>query len=54
MIRYGNGQKVKYWIFDLESEIVFIKNIDNVVSDKLRGDTVTYKKILAGVLVTLQ
>lgn len=22
LIRYGNGQKVKYWIFDLESEIV--------------------------------
>ena len=22
LVRYGNGQKVKYWIFDLESETV--------------------------------
>lgn len=39
---------------DLDADIVFIKNIDNVVPDRLKGDTVTYKKLLAGVLVTLQ
>ena len=39
---------------DLDADIVFIKNIDNVVPDRLKDDTVTYKKLLAGVLVTLQ
>ncbi|HIZ04984.1 MAG TPA: DUF4301 family protein, partial [Candidatus Phocaeicola gallistercoris] len=29
-------------------------NIDNVVPDRLKEDTVTYKKLLAGVLVSLQ
>ena len=39
---------------DLDADVVFIKNIDNVVPDRLKADTVTYKKLLAGVLVTLQ
>ena len=39
---------------DLEADVVFIKNIDNVVPDRLKDDTVTYKKLIAGVLVTLQ
>ena len=34
--------------------MIFIKNIDNVVPDKLKGDTVLYKKLIAGVLVSLQ
>lgn len=37
-----------------EADIVFIKNIDNVVPDRLKKDTVRYKQILAGVLVTEQ
>ncbi len=37
-----------------DADIVFIKNIDNVVPDKLKKDTVRYKQILAGVLVTEQ
>ena len=36
------------------ADIVFIKNIDNVVPDRLKKDTVRYKQILAGVLVTEQ
>ena len=39
---------------DLDADIIFIKNIDNVVPDKLKGDTVLYKKLIAGVLVALQ
>ena len=39
---------------DLNADIVFIKNIDNVVPDRLKADTVTYKQLIAGVLVTLQ
>lgn len=39
---------------DLEGDIVFIKNIDNVVPDRIKADTYTYKKILCGLLVSLQ
>ena len=39
---------------DLDSDVVFIKNIDNVVPDRLKGDTVTYKNVLAGILVKAQ
>lgn len=38
----------------LDSEIVFIKNIDNVVPDSLKADTVLWKQVLAGVLVSVQ
>jgi hypothetical protein len=38
----------------LDSDVVFIKNIDNVVPDRLKETTVTYKKVLGGVLVDLQ
>ena len=38
----------------LEGDIVFIKNIDNVVPDRLREETYTYKKALAGILVELE
>ena len=36
---------------DIDSEVVFIKNIDNVVPDALREPTLRYKRILGGVLV---
>lgn len=39
---------------DLEGDIVFIKNIDNVVPDSLKADTYLYKKILCGYLLGLQ
>lgn len=39
---------------DIDSDVVFIKNIDNVVPDRLKDDTVKYKRLLAGILVTLQ
>lgn len=49
----GHGALIEN-LNDLDADIVFIKNIDNVVPDRLKADTVTYKKLLAGVLVTLQ
>lgn len=39
---------------DLDADLLFIKNIDNVVHDKLIKPTVDYKKALAGVLLSLQ
>lgn len=38
----------------LDTDVVFIKNIDNVVPDRLKADTVTYKQVIAGILVSLQ
>jgi hypothetical protein len=39
---------------DLKGDIIFIKNIDNVVPDRLKNDTVLYKKVLAGLLLNYQ
>ncbi len=39
---------------EIYGEIVFIKNIDNVVPDHLRDTTYIYKKVLGGYLLELQ
>ncbi len=39
---------------DIDADIIFIKNIDNVVPDKLKPTTIKYKKALAGLLIELQ
>lgn len=49
----GHGALIEN-LNDLDADVVFIKNIDNVVPDRLKDETVHYKKLLAGVLVTLQ
>ncbi|PSL19832.1 DUF4301 family protein [Dyadobacter jiangsuensis] len=38
----------------LDADIIFIKNIDNVVPDRIKGDTITYKKALAGIVLRYQ
>ena len=49
----GHGALIEN-LNDLDAEIVFIKNIDNVVPDSLRDTTYTYKKALGGLLFRLQ
>ena len=49
----GHGALIEN-LNDLDADIIFIKNIDNVVPDRLKDDTVLYKKLIAGVLVKLQ
>lgn len=39
---------------EIDADIVFIKNIDNVVPDRLKPVTITYKQLLAGMLVDVQ
>jgi len=39
---------------DLQGDIIFIKNIDNVVPDRLKDVTYTSKRLLGGYLVALQ
>jgi len=38
----------------LDADVIFIKNVDNVVPDHLKETTVTYKKAIAGVLLDYQ
>ncbi|MDF0692266.1 DUF4301 family protein [Aquirufa ecclesiirivi] len=38
---------------DLDADLIFIKNIDNVVPDKLKESTIIYKKALGGLLVEI-
>lgn len=49
----GHGSLIEN-LNDIDADVVFIKNIDNVVPDRLKNDTVSYKQLLAGVLVDLQ
>jgi len=46
----GHGALIEN-LNDIDADIIFVKNIDNVVPDKLKKDTITYKKALAGVLI---
>lgn len=39
---------------DIDADLVFIKNVDNVVPDRLKGPTNTYKKAIGGVLLDAQ
>ena len=49
----GHGALIEN-LNEIDADLVFVKNIDNVTTDARRGDTVTYKKVLAGLLLELQ
>ncbi|WP_431133541.1 DUF4301 family protein [Psychroserpens mesophilus] len=49
----GHGALIEN-LNDLTADIVFIKNIDNVVTYKYKNDVAKYKKVLAGILLTIQ
>lgn len=49
----GHGALIQN-LNDLQKEIIFIKNIDNVVPDRLKPTTYDYKKVLGGYLFKLQ
>ena len=49
----GHGALIEN-LNDLGGDLIFIKNIDNVAPDHLKPETYKWKKILAGLLVTLQ
>lgn len=46
----GHGALIEN-LGDIDSTVVFIKNIDNVVPDSERDVTIKYKKIIAGILI---
>jgi Domain of unknown function (DUF4301) len=41
-------------LYELQGDVVFIKNIDNVVPDRLKPETILYKKALGGYLAATQ
>ncbi|MEQ9619772.1 MAG: DUF4301 family protein [Deltaproteobacteria bacterium] len=49
----GHGALIEN-LNDLDCDIVFIKNIDNVVPDRIKGQTYLYKKALGGYLIELE
>ena len=49
----GHGALIEN-LNDLDANIIFIKNIDNVVPDSMKDITVTYKKLIAGILIHYQ
>ncbi len=51
LFRPGGHGALIHNLNEQDADIVFIKNIDNVVPDKFKKDTVRWKQVLAGVLV---
>ena len=49
----GHGALIQN-LNDIDADVIFIKNIDNVVPDRLKPETTEWKQVIAGVLVTLQ
>ena len=49
----GHGALIEN-LNDIDADVIFIKNIDNVVPDRLKPETVTSNKLLAGILVNIQ
>lgn len=49
----GHGSLIKN-LNEIDADVIFIKNIDNVTTDDLRADTIKYKKILASLLLDFQ
>ncbi len=49
----GHGALIEN-LNEIDADLVFIKNIDNVTTDARRGDTIRYKKVLAGILLDLE
>lgn len=54
IFRPGGHGALIHNLDELDADIIFIKNIDNVTPDRSKGDTVKYKKMLAGILLDVQ
>ena len=49
----GHGALIEN-LNDVDADVIFVKNIDNVVPDSFKCATVIWKKVIAGVLVSVQ
>jgi len=49
----GHGALIEN-LNDLDGEVIFVKNIDNVVPDRIKEPTYLHKKVIGGLLLKLQ
>ena len=49
----GHGALIEN-LNEINADVIFVKNIDNVVPDRLKPETVEWKQVIAGILITLQ
>lgn len=49
----GHGALIEN-LNDIKADLIFIKNIDNVVPDRLKPETTRFKKAIGGLLLSLQ
>lgn len=49
----GHGALIEN-LNEIDADVIFIKNIDNVVPDRLKEPTIKYKQLIAGILVNMQ
>jgi len=49
----GHGALIEN-LNDIDADVIFLKNIDNIVPDSFKFSTVAYKKIIAGLLISTQ
>jgi hypothetical protein len=49
----GHGALLKN-LNKIDADVIFIKNIDNIVPDKLKGPTIEYKKLIGGYLLFIR
>ena len=49
----GHGALIEN-LNDIDADIIFIKNIDNVCPETARADTIYHKELLAGTLIDTQ
>ena len=49
----GHGALIEN-LNEIDADVIFIKNIDNVVPDRIKDSTVEYKQVIAGLLVNMQ
>ncbi len=49
----GHGALIEN-LNNLEEDIIFIKNVDNVVPDHFKENTIRYKRIIAGLMINLK
>lgn len=54
VFRPGGHGALIYNLNKISADLIFIKNIDNVVPDYFKKDTIRYKKVLAGKTLELQ
>lgn len=49
----GHGALIEN-LNEIDADVIFVKNIDNVVPDRLKPETTEWKQVIAGILISLQ